>query len=412
MVYTAGVWLLYAGVVLRLLVRYAALPRLGLVMLLLVLYGLLLLLSFLVEPFRRYQVSSLQFRLPSLPPEHARNRDWISAAYLALQTGLVVALFTIPPHVDFSAALFVPLSVQAVLFFGRRVGFACIALFPLLMFVPLTRGHQGWPAALAMSALAGGLGFLFGSYAHQVHRAERARSENQRLLDDLQAANRQLRGYAAQVEELASERERGRLARELHDSVTQTVFSMNLTVQSARLLLAQDRGRAVGQLLRLEELAAGAMGEIQTLVSQLRPAPAVHPAAAGLPAALRQMAVERQLRDGLRVTVEVQGERSLSQHVASALYHVAQEALTNVARHAGTCEVSIRLTLEGGFACLEIEDCGLGFDPLVAAGQRGHLGLAGMAERAREIGWNLSIDSRPGSGTRIRVEEIPSGGRG
>jgi len=96
--------------------------------------------------------------------------------------------------------------------------------------------------------------------------------------------------------------------------------------------------------------------------------------------------------------------------VAEGVYHIAQEALTNVTKHAGTGQATVRLNLAAGASFLEIEDRGLGFDPDLALSQRGHLGLASMAERAGEIGWRLSIESRPGRGTRIRVEEHPPEG--
>jgi signal transduction histidine kinase len=404
MYYTAGIWLIYAGVVLRVFVRYAGLPQRGLVMLLFALYGLLL----LVEPvLRRW---AFQKSGPDGDPggELAPNRRWLAALYLLVQTGLVVALFSIPPHVDFFAGLFVPLSLQAVLFFGRRLGFLCIAIFPLIMFGSMTASARGWPFALIMSLFAGGLFFLFGSYAQQVQKAEGARRRNQRLLGELQVANRQLRGYAAQIEDLAAEQERNRLARELHDSVTQTVFSMNLTVQSARLLLAKDPARVEAQLRRLEELASSAMAEIQVLVSQLRRLPA---AEEGLTAALRRLAAERQARDGLQVALEIAGERALPEAVAAGLFGIIQEALANVVKHSGTLEATVRLKLNGDLARLEVEDPGLGFAPQAALDRRGHLGLAGMAEQAREIGWNLSIESRPGLGTCIRADENPVEGR-
>jgi signal transduction histidine kinase len=187
---------------------------------------------------------------------------------------------------------------------------------------------------------------------------------------------------------------------------------MNLTVQSARLLLGRDEDRVAGQLERLEELAAGAMREIQTLVSQLRPRSAPHLAAEGLSAALRRLADERRARDGLEVTLEVWGGRDLPEPVAAGLLGIAQEALANVAKHAATLQATLRLSLSEGAAYLEVEDGGCGFDPRAAWNQRGHLGLAGMAERARELGWKLSVESRPGCGTRVRVEEHPPGGAG
>jgi signal transduction histidine kinase len=184
---------------------------------------------------------------------------------------------------------------------------------------------------------------------------------------------------------------------------------MNLTVQSARLLLERDPGRTAVQLERLEELAASAMREIQALISQLRPRSV---AEAGLPVALHQLAAERLERDGLHVAVEVDGELGPPEAVAAGLYRIAQEALTNVAKHAGTQQATVRLNLPPGVPFLEIEDHGLGFDPQLALSQSGHLGLAGMAERARELGWRLSIESQPGRGTRVRVEESPPRGVG
>jgi signal transduction histidine kinase len=308
------------------------------------------------------------------------------------------------PLEDFFANLFIPLSIQAVFFFGRRFGFLCIAFFSLAMAGPLLNSEEGTLFGLAMVFLYTGTNYLFGGYAYQVEKAEAARRQNERTFDKLQSAHRQLQGYAGQVEALAAEQERNRLARELHDSVTQTVFSMNLTAQSARLLLGKEPARVAGQLERLEELAAGAMREIQTLVAQLRPRSI---AEEGLPVALRRLAGERQARDGLQVTVEISGDQALPEPLAAGLYRIAHEALTNVVKHAGTSQATVRLSLLPGHHCLEVEDHGIGFDPQAALNQRGHLGLASMAERARELGWSLAIDSRPGDGTRLRVVENP-----
>jgi signal transduction histidine kinase len=307
----------------------------------------------------------------------------------------------LPPE-DFFANLFIPLSIQAVLIFGRRVGFICIAFFSLVMALPLLNSEEGTLFGVAMIFLYTGTNYLFGGYAYQVEKAEKARIQNQRTFDDLQSAHRQLQGYAGQVEALAAEQERNRLARELHDSVTQTVFSMNLTAQSARLLIGKEPTRVAGQLDRLEELAVGAMREIQTMVTQLRPRSI---AEEGLPVALRRLAGERQRRDGMQVTVEISCDQALPEPVADGLYRIVQEALANVVKHAGTSQASVRLNMSKGDLCLEIEDHGLGFDPQIALRQRGHFGLASMAERARELGYNLTIDSRAGEGTRIRIAE-------
>jgi hypothetical protein len=108
--------------------------------------------------------------------------------------------------------------------------------------------------------------------------------------------------------------------------------------------------------------------------------------------------------------VEVVGDRKLPEPVAAGLYLIAQEALPNVSKHAGVSEATVRLRLTEGEASLEVEDHGRGFPVQAGAGERGHLGLAGMAERARDLGWHLTVESQPGRGTRLRVAEDAAGG--
>jgi signal transduction histidine kinase len=408
--HAVGIYLIYAAVVVRGLVRLPNMERPGQVVALLALYGLLLIIGTWRTPWRPARPVAPEITAQAT----GRPLYWqgLTLAYLLLECGLVVALLLNHEVQDFYALLFIPLSLQAVLFLGRPVGFLCITVFALAMTGPLLVSQEGWAFGLAMVLNYGGLCFLFGGYAHQVRMAESARSHNMHMLGELQVAHCQLQGYAAQKEDLAAEQERNRLARELHDSVTQTVFGMTLAVQTARLLLERDKTRVADQLTRLEELAANAMREIQAQVSQLHPRPVAYVGEEGLPAALRGLAAERLARDGLQVNVEVVGERSLTEQVAANLYCIAQEALTNVVKHAGTLQATLRLQLGEGSSCLEVEDGGLGFDLQAAGGQRGHLGLAGMAERAEELGWKLSIESRPGHGTRVRVDEISPGDEG
>ncbi|MBI5841877.1 MAG: sensor histidine kinase [Chloroflexi bacterium] len=382
---TAGVYLIFAAVALRGAVTFSDESQFGAVLGLLAAYGLLL----FAKTWIIHRQSSDLFR-----------SQYSQLIYLFLQSTLVIGLLIVSTYEDFFALLFVPLSLDAVSFFGRRLGFMGIAVFSLALTSAMLFSDEGQLFGLAMGGLYSGMCFLFGGYAHQVQKAEAAHDQNQRMFNELQTAHRQLQSYADQVASLAVEQERNRLARDLHDSVTQTVFSMNLAAQSARLLLDKDPLRTSGQLLRLEELAANALSEIQSLVTQLRPRSM---AEEGLPAALRRMIDERQARDGLQVSLEMHGEEKLSEAVAAALYSITQEALTNVAKHSGAREATVRLNLDADKSCLEIEDRGLGFDPQAALNQRGHLGLAGMSERAREIGWSLSVESRHGRGTRIRV---------
>ncbi len=392
---TTGVWLIFAAVAVRGVVVLSGEPRFLPAMGLLAAYGLLL----FAATWIRHR------RSPGLPL--SPGGKWWALAYLSLQFSIVLRLLVVSTYEDFFASLVIPLGLDAVFFFGTRVGFLCIAAFSLALIRTLLFSDVGQLFGLAMGVLYSGLSFLVGGYAHQVQKAEASQDHNRRTFDELQAAHRQLQGYADQATSLAVEHERNRLARDLHDSVTQTVFSMNLAAQSTRLLLDRDPSRAAGQLLRLEELAANAQAEIQSLVTQLRPRSVTDD---GLPTALRRLAAERQERDDLQVSLEVKGERAVSEAEAAGLYAIAQEALTNVAKHSGARQATVRLDVTTAGACLEIEDRGAGFDLAAASSQPGHFGLAGMTERAREIGWRLSIEARPRQGTCIRVTANPSGG--
>lgn len=387
---TLGVFLIFAAVALRGVVVTSDASFFTVVLGLLTAYGLLLFVGTWV-----------------IPRKSALQSQFIKLGYLLLQSVIVIELLVVSGYEDLFANLFIPLSLDAISFFGRRFGYLCIAALSLALTSTLFFSNQGQIFGLAMGGLYSGVCFLCGGYAAQVLKAEAAHDQNQRTFNELQIVHRQLQGYADQVENLAVEHERNRLARDLHDSVTQTVFSMNLAAQSARLLLDKDPPRASGQLLRLEELSTNALREIQSLVSQLKPRSIVEE---GLSTALRRLADEREARDGLRVPVEIQGEKTLSEAEMLGLYSIAHEALTNVIKHSGVHEASVRLSLSEDHSCLEIEDRGLGFEPQSTTDQRGHLGLAGMSERAREIGWRLSVESEKGQGTRILVTQNQAGG--
>jgi signal transduction histidine kinase len=386
---TAGKVLIYSAVLLRAVVVLSGHPEFQAVLVLLIAYGLLL----TIEAWLKHR-------------SYAAQSPRLQMAYLCLQAALVLGLLIVSNTEDFLAELFIPISLDAVSFFGRRAGFRLIAVFSLGMTGVLLFSPQGPLFGLAMGGLYSGLCFVFGGYAGQVQKAETARLLNLQTYDELQEAHGQLQAYAGRLVDLAVERERNHLARDLHDSVTQTVFSMNLAAQSARLLWDREPVRVPEQLSRLEELAAGAQREIQSLVSQLSPPSML---ALDLPAALQKLALEQQSRSGLHVSLDLHGQGHPSAAVTAGLHAIVQEALTNAAKHSGCDQAVVRLRLENGQSCLEVEDHGRGFDPQTMSNRPGHLGLSGMSERAREIGWRLTVDSRPGRGTCIRVSESSRG---
>jgi PAS domain S-box-containing protein len=202
----------------------------------------------------------------------------------------------------------------------------------------------------------------------------------------------------ARAREAATLEERARLARELHDSVTQSLYSIALFAEAARrLAMAGELETVQEHLGELGEAARQALKEMRLLVYELRQ-PAL--ARAGLVGALRERLETVERRAGVEVEFSVEGEGKPSPEVEEGLYRIAQEALNNALKHAHADSVRVRLRLAADSVELEIRDDGRGFDP---AESTGGLGIPGMRERARALGGEFGISSAPGEGTAVRV---------
>lgn len=203
------------------------------------------------------------------------------------------------------------------------------------------------------------------------------------------------------AQEAAVLEERSRLARDLHDSISQQLFSMTLTAQAARAQLEKNPARSAVQLERLQETATVALAEMRALIHQLRP-PGLSDQ--GLIAALQQHVSALGHREGLTVHLDVRGEERYARGFEQAIYRIAQEALNNIIKHAGACSVAILLELQPEQIMLRVSDDGRGFD-LALVGGRGdggrHLGLTSMRERAAEIGGYLELRAQPDVGTDV-----------
>jgi signal transduction histidine kinase len=195
---------------------------------------------------------------------------WARLLYFPLQTALVVAVTNLRPFLDASAILYIPLFLRALHSFSRRVAVAWMILFAALLTATLVLG-MGWAAGLAYDLMVlGGCAFLV-SYDLLSAQRQADHAESQVLVAELQQAHQKLQEYAAQAAELASARERNRLARELHDSVSQTIFSINLTAQAACLLLEREPARVPEQLDHLEQMTSSALVQLRSLIAQLHP---------------------------------------------------------------------------------------------------------------------------------------------
>lgn len=205
----------------------------------------------------------------------------------------------------------------------------------------------------------------------------------------------------AQSNKLATVEERARLARELHDSVTQSLFSLNLTLRAARRVLTSDKEQALSLMDNVQELAQGSLAEMRALIFELRPQALQNE---GLASALQKHADAVKARNGLVVHLDLQGDRRLPIEHEEALYQIAREALHNVVKHAQASEAWVSLDTRGDHVTLSIRDNGRGFDTAkLVSGGGSHIGTSTMRERAQAIGGTISIDSTPGGGAGVLV---------
>jgi signal transduction histidine kinase len=200
---------------------------------------------------------------PNLP-------GWLMHPYFVLQSVLVLYILSLRPEFDFVVVLFLLLSYQASLFFTGWIRWTWVIILVILTGGSLIY-YLGFLEGLALAPTTMAVEIVIPAYIIVNQEIETTRVESQLLLGELQDTHVQLRSYASQVDELAAIQERNRLARELHDTVSQLIFSITLTTRSAQLLLERDPGRVQEQLLRLKEMTADALSQLRSLITQLRP---------------------------------------------------------------------------------------------------------------------------------------------
>lgn len=201
------------------------------------------------------------------------------------------------------------------------------------------------------------------------------------------------------AQQLAVSEERNRLARELHDSVTQQLFSMSMMLQALPTLIERNPARARERAERVYEIARTAQAEMRALIFELRPATLEEE---GLAAALRKHIAAFERREGVKTHLEIAGEPSLSQKAEQALFRIAQEALNNVSKHAHAQEVTVRLEEQNGAVRLTVTDDGVGIaeTATVDTGRR-TLGMSSMRERADALGGYVDVRPGPEGGTVV-----------
>ncbi len=261
-----------------------------------------------------------------------------------------------------------------------------------------------WDTIVSLPLLYGGrvLGALCGYYP-KGYRPGPAEVALLKVIADQAASTVENASLLAAGHDKVAQDERQRLARELHDSVSQALFGIALGARTALELVGRDPAGVLEPLNYVLQLAEAGLAEMRALIFELRPESLREE---GLTVALTKQLAAVQARHGITAEASLGTEPVVALDVKSALYRIAQEALHNAVKHARAKRLVVRLESSGSVVFLEIADDGVGFNP--QDDFPGHLGLRSMTERAMQLGGTLQVQSAPDQGTRIRVQ-IPLG---
>jgi PAS domain S-box-containing protein len=224
--------------------------------------------------------------------------------------------------------------------------------------------------------------------AHDISKRKRAEEALRRVQDEL----------ALGIQERTALEERQRLARELHDSVSQALYGISLGAHTALSIFDTDRSKTFEALNYIISLVEAGLTEMRALIFELRPESLEME---GLVNAIIKQTAALRARHGVEVELKLCEEPDVPFSVKEALYRVAQEALQNAVKHARPSRLDVRMNCELDCLWLEVQNDGMSFDP--QATYPGHLGLRSMRERVMKLGGSLEIISQPGAGTQVRA---------
>ncbi|MCU0521598.1 MAG: sensor histidine kinase [Anaerolineae bacterium] len=324
-----------------------------------------------------------------------RKPLWRVHLYIIIHGGLVATLMFLQPGWTMYPVLFVSPIMQAILAFPRRQAIGYQALFTILTAASFAVGISVGEGLMALF-LYGVMYSLLGGFAGLLSRADAARRESQMLLEELQSAHAKLQDYALRAEEMAVVEERNRLAREMHDTLGHRLTVTSVQLEAAQRLCPIDPGRAESLVGTAREQVREALSELRATVATLR---SPLEADLHLRSALRRLITQFEEATGLTINQALPEELPpMPETYRLALYRAAQEALTNVQKHAEAQQVWLVLTVGDSAVTLLVSDDGRG-----ATLSRDHsgFGLHGLRERAEQLGGSLHFEPRPGGGTQL-----------
>jgi len=321
------------------------------------------------------------------------------AARLALATGAIWLT-----HVDFITTFLFYIVVANAWGISQSIGIGAalgstLAVYCVMFLLVGTREPEQYVHLLPWVA---GLCFIVGT-TQLAKREQAARARSEVLLNELTAAHRQLREYAAQAGQLATTEERNRIAREIHDSLGHYLTIINVQLETALALRERDPARADRATGEAKRLASEALADVRRSVAALRPSALE---GQSLRAAIEGQVADFRAHSGLPVTLTIEGDEArCSQAVGLALYRAAQEGLTNVRKHADARSVGLQLHFGPLATELIITDDGRGLPAEAEDRTRdgGGFGLTGLRERATVLGGTLELHAPQRGGTELRL---------
>lgn len=319
--------------------------------------------------------------------------------YVIVQGGLAFVVSWMSGQIGMVFASFMGLLGEAIGLFGLNRRALLVSVFYLMLAaINVSQTSElvsmGWTLLLTIPMI-----IFVVVYVTLYIRQLEAREQAQTLLTELEAANRQLSEYAAQVEDLTIAAERQRMARELHDTLSQGLAGLILQLEAADAHLTKERPERAQEIIsQAMEQARATLSNARRAIGDLRSSVDTAP---GLEQALEAEVKRFENATGLPCELDVQLKSELPESIVETGLRIVSEALTNVARHAQAEHAWVQVEETDTQLCLEIRDDGQGFDP--EAVEAGHYGLLGMRERARLVGGTLIVSSEKEQGTVIKV---------
>ncbi len=346
-------------------------------------------------------ITLLLWEAAAPPPMENRGPRMGARPYFAIQIALAAAIYLMAesghmPNLVWLALL--PPVAYAVFMLEWR-GITAVSLLMVGILMVNAYRWQGFTFAM-YSAVAFSFAVLFTLvFTLLAVHSEKARNKVQRLASELETANRQLREYAVQAEELAVTRERNRIAREIHDSLGHYLTVVNVQIEAARVLDATDPGRAREAIAKAQAFTQEGLQDIRRSLAALRASPMDNKS---LAEALQSL-VAASNGAGLQTEFTRQGTpRKLASPVELSLYRAVQEGLTNARKHAGAQQVRVILDFSAtDKASVTVQDNGKG----AAAETTNHgFGLLGLRERAQLLNGSLRVETQPDAGFTLKLE--------